>query len=49
MSSQAVYPFINPQFTSLEKMVSDLADKINIHYDVDMFKAEQEKNNLVFR
>ena len=48
MDARSVYPLINPQFTSLEKMVAGLSDNINIYYDIDAFRTEQEKNSLVY-
>ena len=48
MDARSVYPLINPQFTSLEKMVAELSDNINIYYDIDAFRTEQEKNSLVY-
>ena len=48
MDARSVYPLINPKFTSLEKMVAELSDNINIYYDIDAFRTEQEKNSLVY-
>lgn len=48
INDKEIYPLINVRHRTLEKLVSELQPDININFDVEQFKREEELNTLVF-